>query len=133
MALEIDPNHAKSLHRRGYAKYYLKDLREARKDLEKSLKLVPDQPDIKIEIENVNKEIEKVRVEKIRMMAESGKLGKKERIQIKVEEFNEDEGLKALEEKRKELEKELKNKPKKGVEEFLSDDEKDDNELNQLS
>jgi len=130
VALQIDPNHAKSLHRRGVARYYLRDLREAKKDLEKSLQLAQN-PEIKGEIENAEKEIDKVRYEQIARMMERGKMGRKERVRVKVEEMNEDESLKILEAKRKELEAELSAKPKKGVEEFLSDDE--ENELNQLS
>ncbi len=132
MALEIDANHTKSWHRRGVARYYLKSLRAAKKDLEKALSLAPAQADIKTEIENVKKEMEKVKNEQIVRMVERGKLGRKERIAVKVEDINEDETLKALEEKRKQLEDELKKKPKKGVEEFMSDDE-EENELNQLS
>ena len=131
LALEIDCNHAKSLHRCGVARYYLKDFRESKKALERALTLTPNQTDILTEIAQVKQEIEKVRKLEIEKMIERGKLGRKERVIVKVEDINEDEGLRALEQKRKELENELKNKPKKGVEAFLSDDE--DNELDQLS
>ena len=131
LALELDAKHAKSLHRCGVAKYYLKDLREAKKYLERALELVSDKMSASNEIERVKKEMEKVKNEQIQIMIERGRIGRKDRVTVKVEEINEDEGLKALEQKRRELERELQSKPKKGIEEFLSDDE--DNDLNELS
>ncbi len=134
MALGMVPDHAKSLHRRGVARYYLKDLREARKDLERALELSIDAEKAVIEgeIAGVQKETEKVRAEQVARMTERGRMGSRPRVQVKVEDINIDESLRALEAKRKELEQELSAKPKKGVEEFLSDDE-EENEMNKLS
>eukprot|EP00831_Metopus_contortus_P021217 TRINITY_DN19447_c0_g1_i2.p2 TRINITY_DN19447_c0_g1~~TRINITY_DN19447_c0_g1_i2.p2 ORF type:complete len:153 (-),score=40.34 TRINITY_DN19447_c0_g1_i2:166-624(-) len=130
LALDLDPAHPKSLHRRGVARYYLKNLRAALNDLNRCLEISPSEGGVVAEIENIKKEIEKIRIEQINLMIEKGKYGAMSRVPVKVEEFNADESLLKFEEKRKQLEAELKQKPKKGLEDFLSDDE---NELDQLS
>ena len=149
-ALSINDSHLKSLHRRATAFYYLKQYREAKDDILKTILILTanlqkffeeeneesaQQVHVELnkmekELDNINNEIGKIKDECIEKMKYGGRFHTKQTKRILIEDINVDKKVHEMQQQKKQLVMKSTH-VKKGLEAFLSDDEEEDDYLQQ--